>query len=264
MAWIYLAESAESDRLWLHGFEQKRIVKKTDLLSPCFFQEWNEEKSTEPQSGMTSQPSKDQCSPELTSSSEDSPAKTSALLAAVSAWQESEAAYFSRSCGYPKKSSPRSYSLKMSQQLELEDLNTLPKPLPVPGMIVGGTLYPLKKLEPATKEKDGSFLPTPTAQSYGTSQNGQRSNGTTFKQKGKASLNTMAIRGLIPTPLARDAKGMMGREALIRRNSPNLPDSMNGPLNPQFVEEIMGYNIDATALSASGIQWFHFKRKKHL
>ena len=43
------------------------------------------------------------------------------------------------------------------------------------------------------------LLPTPT-QPYGTGQNGTRGDGTTFKQAGKPSLNTMARDNLWPTP----------------------------------------------------------------
>ncbi len=50
-----------------------------------------------------------------------------------------------------------------------------------------------------------SLLPTPTASTYGSSQNGSRPDGSTFKQAGKPSLETMAKRGLLPTPTASEA-----------------------------------------------------------
>lgn len=76
-------------------------------------------------------------------------------------------------------------------------------------------------------EDDGSgyVLPTPTANAYGTSNNGKRGDGTTFKQAGKASLFTMALSGIWP-----DGEHASGR------------------LNPEFIEHLMGWPIGWTAL----------------
>ena len=82
----------------------------------------------------------------------------------VGLWGESEAYFFSRSCAWPKKSSPRSYSLKTSAQSEHGDWTELSKKLPKSGMTVDGVCYPLQTLELTTKENDGSvWLGTPRA-----------------------------------------------------------------------------------------------------
>jgi hypothetical protein len=101
---------------------------------------------------------------ELTSSTAASHnrAKISVLRDLEKAWKESEADFFSRSFAWPKKSSPRSYSLKTFRPLQSgEDFESLKK-LPRWGMIVDGVLYPLQVSELCTKEKGGSYLPTPT------------------------------------------------------------------------------------------------------
>lgn len=67
-----------------------------------------------------------------------------------------------------------------------------------------------------------SLLPTPTAAAYGSSQNGQRPDGTTYSQAGKPILQTMARNVTWPTPMARDHKSGRG-PASAARNSPNLP-----------------------------------------
>jgi hypothetical protein len=55
-----------------------------------------------------------------------------------------------------------------------------------------------------------SLLPTPTASSYGTSGNGCPGDGReSYAHKGKASLETMAKRNLLPTPMA--AYGQKGK-----------------------------------------------------
>ena len=64
----------------------------------------------------------------------------------------------------------------------------------------GNSYYRLLPSMRATEEIESSLLPTPTAQQYGTSQNGKRSDGTTYKQAGKPSLHTMARHNLWPTP----------------------------------------------------------------
>ncbi len=83
------------------------------------------------------------------------PAKESALQDMEKAWKMSEADYFSRSCAWPKKSSPSLYFWKTSplfpQEVGYESLEKLPKW----GMIVDGVLYPLHPWEPCIVEKDG-------------------------------------------------------------------------------------------------------------
>jgi hypothetical protein len=64
----------------------------------------------------------------------------------------------------------------------------------------GNSYYRLLPSMRTTEETESSLLPTPTAQQYGTSQNGKRKDGTTYKQAGKPSLHTMARHNLWPTP----------------------------------------------------------------
>ena len=64
----------------------------------------------------------------------------------------------------------------------------------------GNSYYRLLPSMQSTEETESSLLPTPTAQQHGTSQNGKRKDGTTYKQAGKPSLHTMARHNLWPTP----------------------------------------------------------------
>jgi len=149
------------------------------------------------------------------------------------------------------------------------------------GTIVDGQLYQPRKLEPAINEIDGSCLPTPTATNYGTNQTNSPNS------KVRPSLQTLAKNHLIPTPtvcgnynrkgasknsgdglatwasklptpMARDWK----RKGGAMRNSLDLPGTMGGSLNPEFVEEIMGYPIGWTESKPWGIPWFRSKRAK--
>jgi len=88
--------------------------------------------------------------------------------------------------------------------------------------------------------KGRMILPTPSASQYGTSQNGTRADGSTFKQAGKPSLWTMAKKGILPTPSARDFKSGKGRKE--NGHTPQLPEVMGGMLNPDFVQSyLMGF-----------------------
>lgn len=141
-------------------------------------------------------------------------------------------------------------------------------------------IFRLVESEPPTDAIASGLLPTPTAQEYGSGQNGQRGDGTTFKQAGKPSLSTMARRNLIPTPTTGDSEASGSRNTassnahagislkdwarqdggkgrLIPTPDANCwkggkPDQrksqLNGRLNPRFVEQMMGFPTGWTDL----------------
>jgi hypothetical protein len=73
---------------------------------------------------------------------------------------------------------------------------------------------------------ESGLLPTPTTP-YGTGQNGQRADGSTFKGAGASSLDTMARHNLWPTPVASDCEG-----------GPRQPDGKRG----QQLKDMTGPN----------------------
>ena len=118
MAWICLVESEECLSHCNPGSNQLPIAKSTPIVKECSCKNTPMGVLEKLRSGMIYAPSMQQMSDaELILFMEVSPARTSLLLELEKAWQESEADYFSRSCAWPKKSSPTSYSLKMSQPL---------------------------------------------------------------------------------------------------------------------------------------------------
>ena len=285
------------------GSLQSLTVKKSHTLKPSYFQECQKVNYQLRQYGTTSQllmgltfssildPS--------TSSKQDSPAKTSVLLAMERAWKESEADYFSRLCGWPKKSSPRSYFLKTSKQSEHEDSEKLGKNWPASGMIVDGILYPLKKWEQIISEKGGSVWPTPRKAMTGNvtpercldkfnnlesvvarsiwptpsaSEHKYRLQGTSQASK---CLEAMARRGELenyPTPCVRDSgeKPLPPRRKTTKESGkitggqkPPLLTVIGGALNPTWVEWLMGVPLGWTELNSLGTAWFLFKKKRH-
>lgn len=224
-------------------------------------------------------------------------ARMSQLQAMESAWKASEADYFLRSCVWPKKSSPSSYSLKTCQtSAQKGDFASLEK-LPKEGMIVAGVLYPLRKLEHRISVKGGSYWPTPRARDDDSTpeQYIARHKKMGMEKKKITSLNVLVKAGpkFWPTPAARDWKDSGNEPSAQARKSPCLPafvkmyptpDASNrgarknqnghhytlqdavgsGKLNPRFVEWLMEYSIGHTELEPWAIAWFLGKRKKRL
>jgi len=209
--------------------------------------------------------SAEKCCRQLTLFSEGSPVRTSVLQEMEKVWRESEVVYSTKLSASQKKFDRLLSSLKMYQPLELEDLSKLSKHLPKSGMIVGGRVLLPQALELHIKERDGSYLPTPTAQSYGTNKGGAA--GRIGKER--MSLNTMAARNMWPTPCARDWKDSPGQKFRENRDHSKLAMQVysqdnGGQLNPRWVEWLMGYEIDHTELNALGIAWFRSKSGKRL
>jgi hypothetical protein len=153
-------------------------------------------------------------------------------------------------------------------------------------MIVDGLVYLPQALEPLTKENDGSYLPTPTAQTYGT----QKAEGSAVY---RPSLETMARKNLWPTPRANDAEkrgnfdehnprnglpaavkkwptpraSEAGREpskVVNRGNKTTLCEKIGGQLNPMWVEWLMGLPLGWTELKPWAMESFLSKSKRRL
>lgn len=249
---------------------QLLTVRQSDTLNLCSYH------GDYRLSGMISERSKDQCltSP-LISSLGDSPARILALQEKEKAWQESTQDFSTNCVAWSKKSSPLSFSWKTSQPLELEHFEKSFVPLQIFGMTVGGRVYLPKKLEPTTSGRGGFFWPTPTANRYGSSNNGCPGDGRTeYKQKGKPRLEGMAR--MWPTPRASDGakhtrtlEGAL-REAERKGGPQDLPSAVliskakiaisrgksGGKLNPTWVEWLMGLPCGWTELNALGTRWF--------
>ena len=114
-----------------------------------------------------------------------------------------------------------------------------------------------------TSGSESSYLPTPTAAPYGTSQNGQRPDGSTFKQAGKPSLESMARHNLWPTPRASEYKdcGPVGSKSHTHMDKRSYlcakakdPDQPSGLLNPTWVEWLMGVPTGWTELGSWGTE----------
>ena len=137
-------------------------------------------------------------------------------------------------------------------------------------------------------------FPTPTSTPYGTRNNGHRPDGSPYRTAGAPSLDTMARRSMWPTPLATDgshggpnqaggkgdlrlssavARSMWptptvqdannnGAPSQAERNTPPLNAVAGGPLNPTWVEWLMGWPLGWTVCDASATGRYLPARRK--
>lgn len=256
MAWIFLAESEESQSPSAHGCEQSLTVSKTDTLSPSYFQECLRENCTEHQSGMTLKPFAVPNSLKSTLFSEAPHARTSVLQDLAKVWKASEADFSTKLSDSQEKLERRLCSSKMSQQLELEDFERLSEHLPKSGMTVGGRVYLPQALELHIKENVGSYLLTPTTHPYKSNKGGAQ--GRVGKER--FSLPYMWKMGLIPT-LVVSQKGYDNQANGTKTLSlcGHWRATTGTTMPSSFCEWIMGYDIGHTKLNALGTQWFRSK-----
>jgi hypothetical protein len=234
MVWTYLAESVESQSHSKTGLDPSPTAKLIPIVKESSCPELCLINLRMPPFGMILKHWKGLSSHGDMSILylEASRVRTSALQDAEQAWKESEAAYFSRSCAWPKKSSPNFYSLKMSLPSQVEADLPLPEKLPKWGMIVDGVLYPLRPLERYTVGRGGFYWPTPQAC------DADKGPAKEYDPKGKQS----SQRNLVTLAARFSTTGKI--------------------LNPQFVEFLMGYPIGHTELEDWAIQWFRSNVKK--
>ncbi len=94
------------------------------------------------------------------------------------------------------------------------------------------------------KSGDGlrtALLPTLTATTYGTRNNGTRDGVNGYATKGSPSLETMARRGMLPTLCSRDEKGP--GPASKSKSGRDLPLELGGHLNPEWCLWFMGFPV---------------------
>jgi hypothetical protein len=233
MGWIYLAELEETPSDCPTTSKLSLIVKQTDTLKLSYYHAWATGVSHSHQYGMISAHSPAlQRTYQLILLSGGSPARILALQERVRDWAGSVVVFFTKSCAWPKSSSPLSYTLRTSLPFEPEDWTQLSKNLPKSGMTVAGRCYPLEKLGLPIKENGGLCWPTPT------------------------SKMTNRSREAWEKHRARPGNKSGGMDLSVAVQS--VPDD-GGRLNPQWVEWVMGFPNDWTVLSDWVTLWYQNK-----
>ena len=256
MVWIFLAESGDLQLHCKNGSSQLHIARSNHTAKEFSLAEWQQAILEQLQSGTMSHPFRwSHLQDKLISSTEDFHVRTFQLQVLEKAWEESEADCFSRSCAWPKKSSPNSYSLKTCQPLQVAGDFKLLEKLPRWGMIADGVLYPLQALEHYTKESDGSCWPTPQARAQ---------TDTPAERKRHTPCLESAVM-MYPTPRDNKTEGYSSERFRPTLHQTILQTESNGKrLCPRWVSVLMGYPTTWTDLEAWAMQWFQNKRKKRL
>ena len=136
---------------------------------------------------------------------------------------------------------------------------------PASGMMLRGRLYRQPTVEPLTSASacgSSPHYPTPAAIAYGSNRGGAAGRVGPVRH----SLDSMARHNLWPTPTSsrRDRKGRVLPDGTRERISLAKSAKANGgsttqqtaPLNPAWVEWLMGWPIDATDCEPSGTARF--------
>ena len=218
MAWIYLAVSEGSLPQSPPGCAPSPTASEISSAKEFYSVVRIGTSYHGPRSGMTCERWTDEHCRRWTSSTADSPARISALQVMALVWLDSEAAWSSRCSGWCGRFVPPSRSLRTSQLYELEAQTSSSKNWPALGMTRAGALYrPLKSERRIFATVGGSLLPTPSASSYG-------------NNRGGAAGRTGKIRHSLP---------QLAKMGLLPHHEP-------GPLNPLYVERMMGYPLQWT------------------
>lgn len=149
--------------------------------------------------------------------------------------------------GWLAKFDPSSCSWKTAQCSLIEDLVESLATFPRSGMTRGGLLWELPMLERPTNATGSGFWPTPVASDTSSRKKPYAQGGTPL---------SLAVK-IWPTPQASDNRnrGTASTPAIARRIGAGkqvmLSMCMDGPLNPDWTEWLMGWPIGHTALKPS-------------
>lgn len=144
---------------------------------------------------------------------------------------------------------PDTLSWKTRQSSLFEDSTEYSGRLPNSGIMLSGKLYPRKKSELPIYENACLSLPTPTANEGGRQKTG--SPGAAIRP----SLGMMARKNMWPTPTVcgnYNRKGSSptsgdGLATMVMKQQQEI----SGELNPTWVEWLLGYPLEWTALDVS-------------
>lgn len=230
MGWIYLAESEDSLKPWDHGCPQLPIVKTIPTASRFFCVLCASAVFPSHQCGTISNRSRlKKCGGlvpvESISFTEDSPVRILVLQALGEALAESRVLYFSKPSVLLMKSDlGSSFSKTQATHLKLTWRKFRTRSIRL-ASFCATAISPPQTSEQTTNAKDGLDWPTPTASTYGSN------------------------RG-----------GAMGRTGKVRLS---ISSRAGGPVNPEFLEWLMGFPLGWTELELWAMQWFRSKRGKH-
>jgi hypothetical protein len=188
------------------------------------------------------------------------PARTSVQLALALASMAQRAAYGERWLASLAKFDRDTSSWRTPQCLLFEGSESSLETWPRSGSMRSGTCYRRPTLAPNTSENASGLWPTPTA-SLGTK------GGRVTPRKGRHGgtlIEAVSLRRY-PTPIANDAqkRGDLRSSPQYLAGAAQVLDSEVGPLNPPWVEWLMGWLIGWTDLQPLATAKFHEWQQQH-
>jgi len=278
MSWsfsqVLVAEFLEANCL---DTEQSAQLSSTPMPDQYYSHGKPTEHSRLSRFGMTCEPLTDGLGEELlTWFRAGFPARTSALPEKAQELTENDQDSGEKWRGWLAKYDPVSSSWKTAQLSLLGDLEKCSAILPRSGMTRGGLLWELPMLERRTDETGCGYWPTPNACTASNATNLQKSGDGrskpnklgwavathmwptptvcgNYNRKGASATSGDGLATAVrqwPTPTAHNAKET-NAPSESGRNTPTLVAQAGGPLNPAWVEWLMGWPIGHTALKPS-------------
>ena len=204
----------------------------------------------------------------IMTSQDVSPAKTSAWLVEKKELQNNpDQVSFTPSCESYAWYDQSSLSWKTWQRSLITDWTSFSESFPKQGTMQNGQLYLQVHWEQPTDVQGGGALPTPTTMDH-LPPRSMRSmmKQTQVHRKGRTKLANLReavnpqtvelfdyLRGMLPTPTARDYKGRSSEKWNQEYGQRNIPDVLTQTgdhmsVSPYFLEEVMGYPIGWTEL----------------
>ena len=287
MSWHYLQgqEAASWEEECLDG-APVALLRLIPSQGASYCQDSETDTSTSSQSGMTSKHSmEDPGDRQLMLFQVDFPAKTSVQQVKVKDLAENVLDFGSRCSELLERLGLVLSSRKTLRTSVPVDLAPSSKDLAAWGMTSDGACWELgtsvrltngiesgsllatptakaNQLAPSMQKWQGCrnwLLPTPTAnQTWKSNQGGRAGKVGKIRQ----TLSGMAESGMWPTPAAHNAKDC-GSPSQGKRHTPSLPYMVGGPLNPNWVEWLMGWPIGWTDLEPLGTVRFQEWQQKH-
>lgn len=184
-------------------------------------------------------------------------------------WRESLARY-----------DPDTHSLRTAQLSLVEDWTGYSLTLPRSGLMLNGQCWELPMLGRITRETESGFLPTPVATDAGSGRFNTSIGGKprptlalmarkqlwptptvcgNYNRKGASATSGDGLATAVkmwPTPTAHNAKETNAPSEALR-NTPTLTAQAGGHLNPNWVEQLMGWPIGHTDLKRLETDKFH-------